>query len=196
NQPISPSRAKRRLRRRRRTCVRRTTPSAPRPRRQNRRRPSRARKKETARCSWACPKIGDPPTAKSKSMKVAPPCAPPWNTRRRKSYPLQLQGGEVLRKVLEAQVRVGEPVGEEYWSLLLELLQWLQNAAEFEEQAVNYAISFEVSPPSWEGLTAQQVAQAAAVAAEANVPAPEETDVYALHGVLTGPGEAQVMRVR
>jgi anti-anti-sigma regulatory factor len=115
---------------------------------------------------------------------------------RRKSYSMQVQGGDALRRVLEARVRVGEPVGESYWALLLELLQWLQDSAEFEEQAVNYAISFEVSPPSWEGLTEQQVSQARIAAAEPGLSVPGASDTYVLEGVLTGPGESQVMRVR
>jgi anti-anti-sigma regulatory factor len=115
---------------------------------------------------------------------------------RRKSYPLQIQGADALRRVLEGGVEVGKPVREAYWSLLLELLQWLNDSAAFEEQAVNYAISFEVSPPSWEGRRAEAAAPAAP--AEISAAAADEvaSDIYPLQGVLTGPGEPQVMRLR
>jgi hypothetical protein len=38
------------------------------------------------------------------------------------------------------------------WLLLLELHQQAFHQEAFEEAAVNYAITFEVSPPSWEAL--------------------------------------------
>lgn len=116
-------------------------------------------------------------------------------TLRRKSYPLQVQGAEALQCVLQARVVVGQRSGEGYWALLLELLQWMKDGTEFEEQAVNYAISFELSPPSWEGLTGEQAQQQSAVATEAAA-APHETDAYLLQGVLTGTGEPQVLRIR
>jgi ABC-type transporter Mla MlaB component len=37
-----------------------------------------------------------------------------------------------------------------YWLLLLELMQFQQLQNEFEETALNYCITYEVSPPSWE----------------------------------------------
>jgi len=36
------------------------------------------------------------------------------------------------------------------WLMLLDLYQHLGMRAEFEEAAVNYAVTFEISPPSWE----------------------------------------------
>jgi hypothetical protein len=36
------------------------------------------------------------------------------------------------------------------WLLALELLQWSNDRAAFEDRAVDFAVTFELSPPSWE----------------------------------------------
>ena len=46
-----------------------------------------------------------------------------------------------------------------HWLLLLELYQLLGRKEEFEDLAVNYAVHFEVSPPSWIETAAAQVVQ-------------------------------------
>lgn len=46
-----------------------------------------------------------------------------------------------------------------HWLLLLELYQLLGRKDEFEDLAVNYAVHFEVSPPSWIETAAAQVVQ-------------------------------------
>ena len=46
----------------------------------------------------------------------------------------------------------GEAAHEAAWRLLLELLQRHGTQERFEERAVDYAITFELSPPSWEPL--------------------------------------------
>lgn len=46
-----------------------------------------------------------------------------------------------------------------HWLLLLELYQLLGRKDEFEDLAVNYAVHFEVSPPSWVETAAAQVVQ-------------------------------------
>ena len=46
----------------------------------------------------------------------------------------------------------GEASHEPAWLLLLELLQRHASQALFEERAVDYAVTFELSPPSWEPL--------------------------------------------
>ena len=55
-----------------------------------------------------------------------------------------------LRKALDQSVKQGKGAGEGYWILLLELLQWQNDHRAFEDRAIEFAIAFEVSPPSWE----------------------------------------------
>ena len=57
---------------------------------------------------------------------------------------------EHLAEILAAKVVPGERRNEALWLLLLELYQHAFRQDAFEEAAVNYAVTFEVSPPSWE----------------------------------------------
>ena len=57
-----------------------------------------------------------------------------------------------LAQILSNKLVVGERNDEAMWLLLLELYQQAYRQDAFEEAAVNYAITFEVSPPSWVAL--------------------------------------------
>ena len=57
---------------------------------------------------------------------------------------------EKLKPGLDAAVKKGRDGGEGAWLLSLELLQWANAHAAFEDRAVEYAVTFELSPPSWE----------------------------------------------
>ena len=59
---------------------------------------------------------------------------------------------EHLAGILAAKLVPGDRSNEAMWLLLLELYQQAFRQDAFEEAAVNYAITFEVSPPSWEAL--------------------------------------------
>lgn len=88
---------------------------------------------------------------------------------------------EPLIALLQGRLAVGERTHEPMWQLLLELLQKTFDQAAFEEAAVNYAVTFEVSPPSWEGPPAGQEPAKAAAKGEG----------FALEGQLIGCGEAE-----
>ena len=62
---------------------------------------------------------------------------------------------EHLAQILAAKLVPGERRHEAMWLLLLELYQQAFRQDAFEEAAVNYAVTFEVSPPSWEALPVQ-----------------------------------------
>ena len=63
---------------------------------------------------------------------------------------IELLGREALLPLIEARVEVGVPESQECWLLLIELLQLQGQHDAFEEAAINFAVTFEVSPPSWE----------------------------------------------
>jgi anti-anti-sigma regulatory factor len=69
---------------------------------------------------------------------------------RRRKFALLVQRAEKLKPMLEAAVKNGRDGGEGAWLLSLELLQWANARAAFEDRAVEYAVTFELSPPSWE----------------------------------------------
>lgn len=82
-------------------------------------------------------------------------------------------GGVELRRAAALAGRLatlcagGRAVGEPVWLLLLELLQALDRPDDFEEMAVAYAVTFEISPPSWESLQSRPAAAALAEVAAA-----------------------------
>ena len=100
---------------------------------------------------------------------------------RRRACPLSIQKAEKLRLALAAAIKQGADAGEGAWMLALELLPWRQEREAFEDLAVEYAVAFEQSPPSWEpppAPPAPPADAASAPAAEEVVPADVETLVW------------------
>jgi anti-anti-sigma regulatory factor len=56
--------------------------------------------------------------------------------------------------MIEGHVQAGHREGQAIWLVMLELLQALEEQERFEEVALDYAITFEESPPSYEAPTA------------------------------------------
>lgn len=77
------------------------------------------------------------------------------------------------------------------WDLLLEVCRMLDLKEKFEEVAVNYAVSFEVSPPSWESPAAAPPKRASTAA-----PAESTGSALVLSGEITGASEALAARLR
>ena len=69
---------------------------------------------------------------------------------RKSKCELELLGRDALGALVESQVESGRAECEPCWLLLLELCQLQGHLDAFEDVAINYAITFEVSPPSWE----------------------------------------------
>ncbi len=86
-----------------------------------------------------------------------------------------------LVNMLAGQVSPGQAENREIWLLLLEMLQYTGEQDRFEELAVDYAVTFEESPPSWEPR-AQPVQGAAA---DSGAPC-KAADGPRLEGVITG----------
>jgi anti-anti-sigma regulatory factor len=72
-----------------------------------------------------------------------------------------------------------------HWLLLLELYQTLGQLENFENLAVDYAVHFEVSPPSWSEVQAAEVVQAA--------PAEPQDDALRLSGEIA-PGRDSALQ--
>ena len=88
---------------------------------------------------------------------------------------------EHLAQILAAKLVPGERSNESMWLLLLELYQQAFRQDEFEEAAVNYAITFEVSPPSWEALPERREE-----APELSSLPPPKAEGFSLHDQLLG----------
>lgn len=92
---------------------------------------------------------------------------------------------EHLARLLAAKLTPGERSNESMWLVLLELYQQSYQQEAFEEAAVNYAVTFEVSPPSWEALPARAPESAPETGAVT-----QQVEGFALRGQLLGAGAA------
>lgn len=107
---------------------------------------------------------------------------------RRAKIALSLIGASHLASVLAGMVKSGKRENQTIWLLFLEVLQYTDQQERFEEQALEYAMTFEESPPSWEPPPAATDSQI-----EADSLAVEMSDTYVLEGEVTGPN-ADVLR--
>ncbi len=101
---------------------------------------------------------------------------------------LELFGREKLGTLVERHVVSGRAEDKECWLLMLELCQLQDWHEAFDEVAIDYAVTFEVSPPSWE---AERVAAPEPARESVSVTVEPEleladldvaTDAYALRG--------------
>jgi ABC-type transporter Mla MlaB component len=70
---------------------------------------------------------------------------------RHKKVPMWFNHLDALEKVLRAAFNEKATDGQKpYWQLLFEILILQGKAQEFEDLGLQYAVAFEVSPPSWE----------------------------------------------
>jgi anti-anti-sigma regulatory factor len=101
-------------------------------------------------------------------------------------------GEDRITRLLEELCQPGRrETDEAVWDLLLEIYRMLDLKEKFEEAAVNYAITFEVSPPSWEST---------AGAIPKRAPRSESIDdageALILSGEITGASEALAARLQ
>lgn len=75
---------------------------------------------------------------------------------RRNGSVISFRGLESTLRRLTTPLQAGARSHKGQWYLVLELLQWSANTAEFEDRAVDFAVTFEISPPSAEPLTGVQ----------------------------------------
>ena len=89
---------------------------------------------------------------------------------RKNKREIELLGRDHIGALLEARVETGRAEEGECWLLLLELLQLQGQQEAFDDAAINYAVTFEVSPPSWEParVAAAEVVSPVESVAEAN----------------------------
>ena len=103
-----------------------------------------------------------------------------------------------LRAALEEAVAKGREGGEGAWLLSLELMQWAHEQAEFDERAVEFAVAFELSPPSWEpppGGGRADAVEPAAANAVVHAAGAADADHVVFDGVMTGASPAPLARL-
>jgi anti-anti-sigma regulatory factor len=120
------------------------------------------------------------------------------NAFKRSNHELTVLGIEQLLEPLHAAVEAGRrDASDAMWMLLLEVLRLLGRQSDFEETGIQYCITFEVSPPSWEpappslrARAAQSPMSAAPVAA-----AVDAYDPLDWRGVIEREGEPHFGRL-
>lgn len=112
-----------------------------------------------------------------------------FNAFKRASHELIVQGAEQLINPLRAAIEPGRrDASDAGWMLLLEVFRLLGRQDDFDETGIQYCITFEVSPPSWEPAPPNMKTRAAAPAAVAAAAAAGD-DPLAWRGVIEAEGE-------
>ncbi len=100
-----------------------------------------------------------------------------------------------VTELLKALLGQGSEDEQAHWQLLLNLYQCQGMEAEFEDLAVEYAVTFEMSPPSWEAMPLCR--QPVAVA---TVDAPDELshdeDTFFMSGVISTDSAQQLQELK
>lgn len=112
---------------------------------------------------------------------------------RKRMLPFTVQRSEKLRIALGQAIKQGVEAGEGAWLLGLELMQWTQDRDTFENLAVDFAVAFELSPPSWEPPPTPPPAAGSTAAADAA--APQDDDMIAWTGVMAGSALPQLAQL-
>ena len=119
---------------------------------------------------------------------------------RKHRFALTLQRPDKLRMAIDAVVKRGKDGGEGAWLLSLEMLQFEHKQEAFDDRAIEYAIAFEQSPPSWEPPPAPPALTVVTDAAPAAIhddgatqpEADGEAEKLVLSGVLMGSSNVQL----
>ncbi len=118
------------------------------------------------------------------------------NAFKQSGHDLVLSGAPHLVGKLTAAIETGRNTDPQvYWLLLLDLYQLQVMQLEFEEAALNYCITYEVSPPAWE--EPKKVAKKAN-AAPPSTQGPETVsiDVMRLEGELLNGADSTIAAMR
>jgi anti-anti-sigma regulatory factor len=117
------------------------------------------------------------------------------NAFKRASHELTLVGLDALADALRAEVEAGRrDASDAAWMLLLEVLRLQGKQNDFEETGIQYCVTFEVSPPSWEPAPPNMKTKAAR-GADPAVADPGSDNPLEWRGLIDGEGEPQFGRL-
>lgn len=98
----------------------------------------------------------------------------------------QVSGASSMIDLLKSRIQ-DEPAEQAYWQMLLSIYQLLGKQNEFEDLAIDFAVTFELSPPSWENIQAAQEVAAPAI----EIP----RDAFPLKGVISEASQDQIAKL-
>jgi anti-anti-sigma regulatory factor len=112
------------------------------------------------------------------------------NAFKRATHELIVLGAENLITPLRAILEPGRrDASDAAWMLLLEIHRLLNRQADFEETGIQYCITFEVSPPSWEPAPPNLKTRAASLTPVAGALDPHLADPLDWRGEIGNDGE-------
>lgn len=115
---------------------------------------------------------------------------------KRAAHELTLLGLDQLCEALQRSVQAGRrDESDAAWMLLLEVLRLLERQHDFEETGIQYCITFEVSPPSWEPVSPNLRVKSVPRPTAAAVVVAENNDPLQWRGQIEGEGEPHFGRV-
>lgn len=117
------------------------------------------------------------------------------NAFKRASHELIVMGADQLVTPLRAAVEAGRrDPSDAVWMLLLEVFRLLNRQHDFEETGIQYCITYEVSPPSWEPAPPNLKTRAAQPQTAVSSGSPD--DGLQWRGTLRGEGEPHFGRLQ
>jgi ABC-type transporter Mla MlaB component len=114
---------------------------------------------------------------------------------RKKSRIIQLDGVEILIELLKKQIAANgsDPTENDTWQLLFELYQWLGLENAYEDLAIEYAVTYEISPPAWEAVKPDlAAAQEKSKPVETISPPEFQDDAFLLRGIISESSQSQL----
>ncbi len=107
-------------------------------------------------------------------------------TSRKHKLKFQVSGAGSMVNLLRSRMHA-EPGIQAYWQMLMAVYQLLGKQTEFEDMAVDFAVTFELSPPSWETVQAAE---------EVAAPEPEmPKNAFSLSGVISDANQDQISKL-
>lgn len=104
---------------------------------------------------------------------------------RKSGKDLYFTGEAELLRLIQAQAPSGDPHADPaLWLLALEIAQQLGDEQRYEELALEYTITYEVSPPAWEKVAPRAPARDAAAGAGAG-----SSEAFLVDGDVTAPAD-------
>jgi len=99
-----------------------------------------------------------------------------WHMARKGSSAMRVVGGSSFGKLLADKIETGRshPAEAPFWLLLIDIYQAMGQQDAFENLAVEYAITFEVSPPSWDEQLTPPATSAEPCSATSELPSASE----------------------
>ena len=117
------------------------------------------------------------------------------NAFKRARHELTLAGAEQFLGPLRSATEPGRrDASDALWMLMLEILRVLDRQEEFDETAIQYCITFEVSPPSWEPAP-PNIKPGPATAFESMPQIDAAVDFFEWRGAIDGEGEPHFGRL-